>query len=521
MKSLPFLLLAALLGRLPLSVRAATDLFLTVGTANGFVEGSSEAGAVRVFKGIPYAEPPVGELRWREPRPSANWTGILHADHFGPRPMQPTLWKDMIFRSERMSEDCLYLNVWTPAKSVAGHLPVLVYFHGGGLIAGDGSEARYDGASMARKGIVMVTVNYRLGIFGFYSHPELSRESAHHSSGNYGFQDQVKALRWVQKNIAAFGGDPGRVTIGGQSAGATSVSSLMASPLAKGLFVGAIGESGSILGSSPPLTLADAERDGLAFASKAGASSLAALREIPAEALLGKSDGMKFGRIEIVDGYFFPETPEEIYFTGKQADVPLLAGWNSAEVSYEGVLGHDAPTPENYGAALHKLYGKRFREAQALYPVWTTADVEHAATDLASDRYSGYRTWKWIDAHWKSGGKPVFRYFYCQPLPRAKGPTGGASATRYWGATHSAEIPYALGNLALVDAYPWSRNDFRTSEVMQGYFANFIKTGNPNGPDLPKWTWMQASTPEVMIIAPESHLTPEPNSKRYLFLDSL
>lgn len=264
-----------------------------VKTGNGMVEGSLEKSGVRSFKGIPFAAPPVGELRWKEPQPVKNWEGIRKADKFGPQGMQPPIFGDMAFRSSGMSEDCLYLNVWTPAARGNKLLPVLLYFYGGGFVAGDGSEPRYDGESMATKGIVSITINYRLGLFGFFAHPELTKESPHHSSGNYGVFDQNAALQWVQQNIAAFGGDPKRVTIAGESAGSVSVSAQMASPLSKSLFAGAIGESGSLLGALPASPLSKAEQTGVDFSKRMGVNSLAELRAVPAATLLDSAT--KFG----------------------------------------------------------------------------------------------------------------------------------------------------------------------------------------------------------------------------------
>ncbi len=255
-------------------------------TANGVVQGVSLPGGIHVFEGIPYAAPPVRENRWRAPQPVANWPGVRRADRFADQCMQMRVFDDMVFRNAGTSEDCLYLNVWTPTASSTARLPVLVYFFGGGFIGGDGSEFRYDGASLAGKGMVVVTISYRLGVFGFLAHPELSRESPHHASGDYGLLDQVAALRWVRKNISAFGGDPAKVTIGGESAGSISVSALMASPLARGLFRGAIGESGSVLGALSPVPLARAEEQGADFASRIGAPTLASLRAMPAMELL-------------------------------------------------------------------------------------------------------------------------------------------------------------------------------------------------------------------------------------------
>src|SRR5437667_2736420 len=282
-----------------------------VKTANGIVEDSLEqSSGIRSFKGIPFAAPPVGDLRWQPPQPVKNWKGVRKADQFGPRCMQRPVFGDMGFRSNGMSEDCLYLNVWTPAKSGKERLPVLVYFYGGGFVAGDGSEARYEGASMARKGIVALTVNYRLGVFGFLSHPELTKESPHHASGDYGLLDQNAALRWVQQNIAAFGGDPKKVTIAGESAGSVSVSAQMASPLSKDLIAGAIGESGSIIGTLSAVPLVEGEQNGLRFATNVGATSLAALRAMPAQQLLDATakPGMS-NPAATVDGYFFPKPP--------------------------------------------------------------------------------------------------------------------------------------------------------------------------------------------------------------------
>ncbi|MDQ3843550.1 MAG: carboxylesterase family protein, partial [Bacteroidota bacterium] len=296
------------------SVTASGSNTLQVRTANGIIEGTLEKSGVRSFKGIPFAAPPVGDLRWKAPQPVNNWTGVRKADKFGPRAMQLPVFGDMNFRSNGMSEDCLYLNVWTSAKSDKDRLPVLVYFYGGGFIAGDGSEPRYDGESMAQKGIVALTVNYRLGVFGFFAHPELTQESPNHASGNYALLDQSAALRWVQQNIAAFGGDPKRVTIAGESAGSVSVSAQVASPLSRDLIAGAIGESGSLLGALPAVPLQDAEQTGLQFAKAIGANSLADLRAIHADSLLRATSRFNTYRFSMnVDGYFFPKSPYAIY----------------------------------------------------------------------------------------------------------------------------------------------------------------------------------------------------------------
>src|SRR5919197_4027370 len=403
-----------------------------VKTANGVVEGAGrQPSGVRIFKGIPFAQPPVGDLRWREPQPVKDWRGVRRADHFGPRCMQAPIFGDMNFRSDGMSEDCLYLNVWTPARSGRERLPVLVYFYGGGFVAGDGSEPRYDGESIAAKGIVAVTVNYRLGVFGFLAHPELTRESPHHASGNYALLDQSAALRWVRQNIAAFGGDPRRVTIAGESAGSVSVSAQMASPLSKDLIAGAIGESGSIMGTLPPVPLAQAEQTGAKFAADLGATSLAALRALGTQQIFEAATRGGFasvGRFPItVDGYFFTEDPKATYAAGRQAHVPLLVGWNSEEMGWMALLRGKEPTPENYAQAVREQLGARAEEALKLYPASTRDEVIEAATDLAGDRFIGYSKWRSSDMHVRTVGRPVYRYFYARPRPPMRPEMGDAA----------------------------------------------------------------------------------------------
>ena len=473
------------------------------------LEGTLDpVSSIRAFKGIPFAAPPVGDFRWKPPQPVTPWDGVRRADQFGPRPMQQTVFGDMAFRSAGMSEDCLYLNVWTPAKSDQEKLPVLVYFYGGAFIAGDGSEPRYDGESMAKAGIVAVTVNYRLGVFGFLAHPELTQESHHHASGNYALLDQHAALRWVNRNIAAFGGDPRRVTIAGESAGSLAVSALMASPLAKGLMAGAIGESGSLLATLSPAPLDQAEAAGVQFAAGLGLGatpSLAALRALPAEPLLeAPADPGDPWCKPTLDGYFLPKHPREIYAAGEQARVPLLAGVNTEESGYAGVLGRDKPTVENYRQALQRLYADQAEAVFKLYPATNETAVMDAAQELASDRFMGYSTWKWVDLATQTGGQPTYYYLFAHPRPPMRSEIGdatpglaggvirGGPATAFRrpasrGAVHSAEIEYALGNLGLNPVHAWTPEDFQVSQLLREYFANFIKTGNPNGPGLPEW----------------------------------
>lgn len=490
-------------------------------TSNGTLEGLTEASGIHVYRGIPFAEPPIDDLRWQPPQPVKNWSGVRNAKQFGPRCVQSPIFSDMVFRSNGMSEDCLYLNVWTPASSSSGRLPVLVYFYGGGFVAGDGSEPRYDGENMARQGIVAVTVNYRLGVWGFLAHPELTKESPRRASGNYALLDQNAALKWVKQNIASFGGDPRKVTIAGESAGSLSVSAQMASPLSKDLIAGAIGESGALIAPTlGPVPLADGEKTGAAFASSLGAASMAALRAMPTEKIQDAAAKLPIGRFAAtVDGWFLPKLPVEIFAAGQQARVPLLVGWNSAESSHRAILASAEPTPENYAAAVRKLYGDRGEEALKLYPAATRDEVLQAATDLASDRFIAYSTWKWFDLHARTGGQPVYRYYYTRPRPAAAGGRGPATPTQ--GAAHSAEIEYAMGNLASSKVFAWTPDDYKVSALMHGYFANFIKTGNPNGSGLPNWPAATGSGPvHYLRIDVAPRVDTDTTRARYLFLDA-
>ncbi len=510
-------------------VFAQQDPVLVVKTTDGDLQGVYESG-IFTFKGVPYAQPPVGDLRWREPQPVRHWDGTRKADKFGPRAMQRPLFGDMVFRSDGISEDCLYLNIWTPAKSSNDKLPVLVYFYGGGLMAGDGSEPRYDGESMARRGIVAITVNYRLTVFGFFSHPELTKESPYHASGNYGLLDQCAALSWVQKNIAVFGGDPSRITIAGESAGSFSVSAQMASPLSKDLFAGAIGESGSLLGMQPPAPLAEAEKMGVQFATSLGAKSLAELRAMPASAILEATAKPNAPRFPVtIDGYFFPKSPADIFIAGQQAKVPLLVGWNSEEGNYHSILGKDKPTKDNFAAALSKLYGDRSNELLKYYQANTDEEVKQAGTDLASDRFIGFSTWRWSDLQSQTGEKPVYRYKYEHPRPAMRSATANTPASGNAtpadgedkrGAVHSSEIEYALGNLPTNLVYNWQPEDYEVSTILQAYFTNFIKTGDPNGLGLPVWPVVKSGVPApVMHIDVKTAVETEQHRDRYLFLE--
>jgi para-nitrobenzyl esterase len=416
---------------------------------------------------------------------------------------------------------------------------VLVYFFGGGLMAGDGSEYRYDGESMAGKGIVSVTVNYRLTVFGFLAHPGLTAEAPYKSSGNYGFLDQNAALRWVQANIAAFGGDPSRVTIAGQSAGSRSVTVQMLSPLSKGLFAGAIMESGSMVAATRPPALAEAEKRGLSFMAAAGANSLEALRAIPAAQLLEMTAQPAWTRFEAIADNYQVSAQDLIDYVdaGRHAHVALLQGWVNEDRNAKSLLGDTPPTPEGYAAAVRKLFGAGADRVLALYPPGNTEDqVLDAAQALATDQGMGYNMWRLGEGHRQSTGKPVYRYLYSRPRPRFLGAAnqtpgtaggiitnapGAAAPPRWRGAVHSAEIEYALGNLATNKHYAWEPADYRLSELMETYFANFVKKGDPNGPGLPEWpAYAPATGFQIMSLDADSRAVPEPRD-RYLLLDQV
>ncbi|WP_085931886.1 carboxylesterase/lipase family protein [Asticcacaulis benevestitus] len=491
-----------------------------VSTESGKLQGAKDGTepSIQIFRGIPFAAPPVGDLRWQEPQPVAPWSGVRAAKDFGPRCMQQPLYSDMMFRSPAPSEDCLYLNVWTPAHldgKPKGKLPVLVYIYGGGFKAGDSSEKRYDGAALAKRGIVVVTLNYRLGVFGFLSHPELSAASPHHASGNYGLLDQASAIAWVKRNIAAFGGDPDHITIGGESAGSMSVSALMASPLSRDQIAGAIGESGAFMQKWGPPVQADAEKEGAAFAASIKAPTLAELRALPADTLLaaqGKAQGTRFN--VVIDGYFLTEAPEVTFKNGKAAHVPLLLGSNSQEAAASAVIGETTPTVANYRAGLKRVLGDKADTVFALYPAATDAEVLPAATAVASDNFLGLPTWTWFDLQ-RQTGAPTYYYYYSRVRPRFV--TDASDTPPQWGAVHSAEIEYALGNLDANPLYAWTDEDRKVSAVMSGYFANFIKTGNPNGAGLPVWSKASPDADKIQrqIIDVKSYSAPFPEQRRY------
>ena len=491
-----------------------------VKTASGVVEGKKSAdGKVQEFLGIPYAAPPVGQLRWKEPQPVTPWKGVRKAAEFGARCMQGPIYSDMKFFDRGPSEDCLYLNVWTPAKAAAEKLPVMVWIYGGGFQAGATSEPRQNGEFLAHKGVVVVSMNYRLGIFGFFAHPELTKESPHYASGDYGLMDEAAALQWVKRNIAAFGGDASNITIFGESAGSFSVCAQMASPLARGAIAQAIGESGAFFGRTlPAKTLMAAEADGAKFGTEVGADSLAKLRAMPAQALLDavmKGDHSRFGAD--VDGYFLPASPAEIYAKGEQAHVPLLAGWNRDEGSWQQFFDKEAATRENYIAKVKKDYGDQADEILKLFPADTEEQMKESAARLSTADFIAYGTWKWMEMQDQTADLAVYRFEFDEAPP--EGPDNqrdDAGKLAY----HSAEIEYVFGTLKSKNL-PWTKEDYALSEMMQTYWTNFARTGNPNGGGLPEWPRYDAQEKyAVMHLKPMPEARPDEQREQYEAIDT-
>jgi para-nitrobenzyl esterase len=498
------------------SVPAADQVKVTGGILEGTVGADP---SVRVFRGVPFAAPPVGDRRWKEPGAVVPWTGVRQADTWGTRCMQGVMFgAPLRTRDQNMGEDCLYLNVWTTAQA-GEKRPVLVVFHGGGFAAGSASEPRTDGEWFAKQGIVVVAPNYRLGLFGFLAHPELTKESGGHGSGNYGMLDQAAALNWVKENVAAFGGDPGNVTVNGESAGSLSVCALMASPLTRGLVQKAIGESGAYFPSPQrglaEMTLAEKEQAGLKFASLVGAGSLAELRAKPAadllDAVMKASRG--WGYSPGLDGYFLTEKVAETYAKGQQARIPLLAGWNSSEMGMSVSMNPQKPTVATFTEELKKQFGDKLETALKAYPASSDAEAQQSAADLASDLFISYSTWKWIEVHARTGQAPVYRYRFDRALPAANG------VNRY-GAAHAAEIEYAFNTLDSDPNSSWQPVDRATALTLASAFANFVKTGNPNGPGVPDWPEF-GKTRQVMIVDAVSKAAPEPHRARYELMDTV
>jgi para-nitrobenzyl esterase len=474
MRALSVLLFVTVAAVMPLTAAIKEAVRVEGGLLSG-VPGSDPS--VTVFRGIPFAAPPVGDLRWRAPQPPAPWQGVRKADQFSANCMQRMRdglgpWTAEYQPHGPISEDCLYLNVWTAARSSDEKRPVLVYIHGGAFTDGSGNVPVYDGERPAKKGVVVVLINYRVGPLGFFTHPELTKESGHNSSGNYGLLDQVAALQWVNKNIAAFGGDPKRVTIGGQSAGAASVHYLTASPLAKGLFAGAIADSGANARMGPGRTLAQSEQNGARFAESRGARSLQELRALPADSLRSPLEGgFSFG--PIIDGWFLPSSADEIFAKGEQSDVPTLTGWDYDEGSFNSGYGK---TPA--------------AEFEKLYPTSTQEQASDSQKAFAREQ-SMFSMYMWAVNRAKTSKTKVFTYLFAHPQP-------GATKDLYM-TFHSSELPYVFDNLGKSDR-PWTAEDRKIAALMSSYWVNFIKTGDPNGKGLPHWPAVNGESAMTMEL---------------------
>lgn len=504
-----------------------------VKTESGIVAATlNSEGTVRIFKGVPFAAPPVGDLRWKPPQLARAWQGIRPADKFGPACMQTDVYGDIHFRDVPPSEDCLNLTIWLPAHPARGKLPVIVWFYGGGFLAGGNSETRYDGENLARKGVIIVSPNYRLGVFGFLSHPELTKESEHHASGNYGFLDQLAALHWVLRNISAFGGDPHNITIAGESAGSLSVSALMASPLSKDLFQKAIGESGAFFPSRPTgglylKPLAETERLGVKFTESVGATSLAQLRAMPANDLLEAAAKMNrgFSFHPNIDGYFLATDVRKIYEQGAQSHIPLLAGWNADEDKMSVLLAPQKPTASSFAARAEARFAGDAAEFLKLYPAATDQDALVSAEALASDDFISFSTWKWMDLQTKTGDAPVYQYRFDQNPAVKPGAMIGPVPASAAGARHACEIQYVFKTLKFEQGIPWTAADFKVSDEMASYWTDFAKTGDPNGDNLPEWPpYASQDGYPVMHLTGEgqgSHAAKDSQQRaRYGFLDA-
>jgi len=475
---------------------------------SGSVSGTAvNDPGVRAFKGIPYAAPPVGDLRWRAPQPAAHWEGVRKADQFGAnctagggaggrggkgKAAAPT--------GPAPSEDCLYVNVWTPAKAAGDRLPVMVWTYGGAFTGGSGAEARYDGESLAKKGIIVVTYNYRLGLFGFLAHPELTKESGHNASGNYGMMDFAAVLRWVQKNIAAFGGDPRKVTIAGESAGAILVASMVGSPEGKGLFQRAIAQSGAWMGLSitKMRTLEQAEEVGK---RAAGTHSIAELRAMSTQEVAQNVTGVQAG--VVVDGWMVPEDQSLTFLKGKQNDVDVLIGSNQDEGTF---FGGPPASAETAKTRARQTYSDLADDFLKLYPAGTDAEAGASALMRSRDE-TGWHQRTWAQLTVKRGKKAYLFYFTHVP------PGNGAR-----GATHTAELPYMFNNPPANGS--WTDVDHKLADMMSSYWANFIATGDPNGKGLPAWQAYSAKNDsQAMVFGETVQFGPQIEMPRLAFFD--
>jgi para-nitrobenzyl esterase len=501
---------AALVAIALICARHAAAQIGIVTVTGGHLEGVTVDG-ITSFKGIPFAAPPVGKLRWRAAQPVIPWHGIRRADRFAPSCMQSPGMLKAFAAPPALSEDCLYLNVWTPARSARERLPVMVWIYGGGLVGGTTSSAAIGGTNLARKGVVVVSVAYRLGALGFLADPELSSESSHHVSGNYGLLDVIAALKWIQANIRRFGGDPSRVTVFGQSAGGSIASMLAAYPLGKGLFRRAISESGTIEGGGAS-TLSDlkaAEATGKRFLSKLGARDIAAARALPAAAIVKTQDS--FGRfLPVLDNYVILGDEYDRYATDRFTDTALLLGTNADEGE---LLVPPSTTPARFEARIRAQFGSHADAILALYPHATDVEAEQAARDAVRDGELAWDAWTWAKLYARRHRYPVYLYYFDRRSPQApRGPT------------HGAEIVYVFDNLIGVPGIGLIGTpgpaDVALSKLIQGYWVNFARTGDPNGPGLPQWPAFSASSPQVMYLDAHPHAGPVPNLRQLEVFDA-
>ena len=483
--------------------RAAEAQSQAVKTADGLISGKVAAeDHVTAFLGVPFAVPPVGELRWRPPVPPPGWKGVRVADRLGSSCMQPIVkerlpWTEEFHEQNEVSEDCLYLNIWSPKVSPKAKLPVIVFIHGGGYVSGSGGVAVYNGSHLAAGGIVVITINYRLGVFGFLAHPELSAESAEHASGDYGLLDQIQALKWVKKNISRFGGDPGRLTVWGQSAGATSIGALIASPLTSGLFERAVADSGLGMAIYPFVmsSLEVAEHGGVKFAAAHHATSIKALRAIPAADLLPGPHDYPLAFIPIIDGYVLPDSPQELSRRGKDNDVPIITGYQANDSM---LFAPPVGTVEQYNTLAIKQYGELASEFMALYPATDLAQAKEMQRRSCQDR-DRVSMFLWATHRLENHKSSIYTYFFDRAIPWPQQPQ--------FGAFHTGEIPYLFENLAVLDR-PWEKTDYQVSKITSSYLTQFARRGDPNGQGLPPWTAVQSGTKTVMEIGEEMHAMP-------------
>jgi para-nitrobenzyl esterase len=484
-----FAYLMAFTAFLVLSSSALPRQIQIVHTRSGDVSGTqNRVTRVLSFKGIPFAEPPIGDLRWRPPVPVNPWKGVRTAVAFGASCMQSPLkeylpWTAEFLTQNRVNEDCLYLNIWTPKASSNAGLPVIVFIHGGGFGIGGSDIAVYDGENLAATGLVIVTINYRIGPFGFLAHPELTAESEHHSSGNYGLLDQIAAAHWVANNIKGFGGDPHRVTIWGWSAGAVSVNSLLASPLASGLFQQAVADSGIGKIAWPLTDLRTAEQNGSKFMATLHATSLKELRALPAKDLMGSSVAFS----PVVDGWVLPDTPSVVSGRGTDNDVPIITGYQANDAL---LFLPPNVTLDAFDQIVKQQYGEFSGEFQKLYPVKNAEEAKQALLLSSRDR-DRVSMFLWAGSRAKNHHQPVYTYFFDRGIPWPQHPE--------FGAFHGSELPYFFLNLDKLDR-PWEPVDRNLAKSAAAYLKNFAKTGNPNGPGLGTWTPVVSNDTSTMEL---------------------